>query len=85
MTLDTFLRGRVLSETLKRDTRLQKLSFTVQRSVDVDAWAAQGDHLFDLRKRPFGEASLAELAVRGSRQRGAHRVRAKGAPTSNGP
>jgi hypothetical protein len=53
-----------LRETLKGDARLQKLSFTVQRSVDVDTWAAQGEQLFDLRKRPFADAPLEELARR---------------------
>jgi energy-coupling factor transporter ATP-binding protein EcfA2 len=51
-----------LRGTLAGDARLQKLSFIVQRSVDVDAWAARGEQLFDLRKRPFADASLAELA-----------------------
>ena len=53
-----------LSKTLAGDPRLQKLSFTVQRSVDLDAWAARGEQLFDLRKRPFAEATLEELARR---------------------
>lgn len=53
-----------LREQLEKDTRLQKLSFTVQRYVDIDAWVRQGEQLFDLRKRPFGNTSLGELAGR---------------------
>jgi hypothetical protein len=39
---------------------LSKLSFTVSRVVDVDAWAAEGEKLFDKRGGPFkGIGSLA--------------------------
>jgi hypothetical protein len=39
---------------------LAKLSFTVSRVVDVDAWAAEGEKLFDKRGGPFkGIGSLA--------------------------
>jgi energy-coupling factor transporter ATP-binding protein EcfA2 len=53
-----------LREQLQKDARLQRLSFTVQRHVDLDTWVRQGEQLFDLRKRPFGDASLEELATR---------------------
>jgi AAA domain, putative AbiEii toxin, Type IV TA system len=42
---------------------LAKLSFTVARVVDVDAWAAEGEKLFDKRAGPFkGIGSLAREA-----------------------
>lgn len=49
-----------------RTGTLQKLSFSVRRSVDVDAWAAQGEALLDLRTAgPFrGAGSLRAEAVR---------------------
>jgi energy-coupling factor transporter ATP-binding protein EcfA2 len=53
-----------LREQLQKDARLQKLSFTVQRYVDLDAWVTRGEQLFDRRKRPFGDESLEELARR---------------------
>ena len=51
-----------LGKQLEEDARLQKLSFTVQRDVDIDRWVRQGERLFDLRKHPFGDSSLDELA-----------------------
>jgi hypothetical protein len=42
-----------LSERTQRDERLKKLSFAVNRVVDVTAWAAHGEELFDLRRPPF--------------------------------
>ena len=45
---------------LASDSRLQKLSFTVDRTVRVKAWAARGERLFDLRKQPFsGNGAIA--------------------------
>jgi energy-coupling factor transporter ATP-binding protein EcfA2 len=51
-----------LRDQIQKDERLQKLSFTVQRYVDIDTWVRRGEQLFDLRKRPFGDKSLEELA-----------------------
>jgi hypothetical protein len=44
---------------------LKKLSFSVAREVDLDAWARAGEELFDLRQRsPFkGRGSLQQLAA----------------------
>lgn len=40
-----------------------KLSFYVQRIVDIDAWSMAGEHLLDLRRPPFaGRGVLAQLA-----------------------
>ena len=33
-----------------------------RRYVDIDRWVRQGERLFDLRKHPFGDSSLDELA-----------------------
>lgn len=38
---------------------LNKLSFAVNRRVDVDRWAAQGQSLFDLRSGDFKGAGHA--------------------------
>lgn len=45
---------------------LQKLSFNVTRSADIERWAEAGEDLFDLRKQgPFrGEGKLAEVATK---------------------
>jgi energy-coupling factor transporter ATP-binding protein EcfA2 len=42
-----------LSVQIANDMRLAKLSLVVCRVVDVDAWAARGEALFDLRTPPF--------------------------------
>jgi hypothetical protein len=44
---------------------LKKLSFSVSREVDLDAWAKAGEDLFDLRQKgPFkGRGSLQQLAA----------------------
>ncbi len=43
---------------------LKKLSFSVERSADLDQWAEAGEHLLDLRQKgPFkGRGSLRQLA-----------------------
>lgn len=52
------LRRRVVG-----DPRLSKLTFGVQRVVDIDAWASRGENLLDLRKPPFNRRGvLAESA-----------------------
>jgi hypothetical protein len=52
-----------LKDRISPDARLAKLSFTVNRVVDVDSWAAQGEDLFDLRKPPLsGRGELAKHA-----------------------
>lgn len=53
-----------LSERVKRDARLSKLSFVVNRVADIAAWAARGEELFDLRRPPFnGRGFLAKEAT----------------------
>lgn len=55
---------RPLSERVKRDARLAKLSFLVNRVADIAAWAARGEELFDLRRPPFsGRGFLAKEAT----------------------
>lgn len=55
-----------LRRRIESDSNLSKLSFSVKRAVDVDAWAARGESLLDLRKPPFQRrGQLAEFA-RGS-------------------
>lgn len=52
-----------LRQRIGDDSRLSKLSFVVGRVVDVDAWAARGENLLDLRTLPFiGRGSIAEAA-----------------------
>ena len=53
-----------LMDRLHRATgTLNKLSFAVNRRVDVDRWAAQGESLFDLRSGDFkGRGTLREYA-----------------------
>ncbi|MBC5767570.1 TrlF family AAA-like ATPase [Ramlibacter albus] len=42
---------------------VKKLSFSVRREVDIDAWAARGELLLDLRKGPFrGRGELHKAA-----------------------
>lgn len=54
---------RPLRDRISDDPRLGKLSFTVGRVVDLDAWAARGDSLFDLRTPPFqGHGRILEAA-----------------------
>ena len=62
---------RPLQDRINQDARLTKLSFVVNRVVDVDRWAAAGEELFDLRKPPLsGRGVLAaearpKLVIRG--------------------
>lgn len=52
-----------LQRRLVDNERLKKLSFYVQRIVSIDAWAAKGETLLDLRKPPFqGKGALAGAA-----------------------
>ncbi|MEI9951644.1 MAG: AAA family ATPase [Pseudomonadota bacterium] len=52
-----------LREQLATDPRLSKLNFAVERSVDLDRWAALGERLLDLRRAPFnGKGELAQQA-----------------------
>ncbi len=52
-----------LRERIEADARLQKLSFVVQRVVDIEAWAARGEKMLDLRRPPFQKhGALAEFA-----------------------
>lgn len=46
-------------------TTLEKLAFSVERHVDVQAWAARGERLIDMRKQGAfrGRGSLRDLAV----------------------
>jgi ABC-type lipoprotein export system ATPase subunit len=57
---------RPLMERLKGESgTLTKLTFSVSRSADVDAWAKEGEALLDLRnKGPFkGKGSLSQIAA----------------------
>lgn len=64
-----------MSDRIKADPRLQKLSFFVQRVVDLDKWSARGENLMDLRRPPFQRRGAVAEAAReglvGSWQRGA--------------
>ncbi|MDP9035928.1 MAG: hypothetical protein M3O50_14095 [Myxococcota bacterium] len=52
-----------LQRRMEGDQRMLKLSFSVRRVVDTDAWAAKGESLLDLRKHPFQRrGQLAEAA-----------------------
>jgi energy-coupling factor transporter ATP-binding protein EcfA2 len=42
-----------LKERIEADARLSKLAFVVKRNVNLQAWAAHGETLFDLRRPPF--------------------------------
>ena len=45
------------------EPRLSKLTFVVQRVVDVEEWANRGENLLDLRKRPFShDGKLVDIA-----------------------
>jgi hypothetical protein len=57
---------RPLMERLKGESgTLTKLTFSVSRIADVDAWAKEGEALFDLRQKgPFkGKGSLSQIAA----------------------
>jgi energy-coupling factor transporter ATP-binding protein EcfA2 len=48
---------------INEDPKLRKLSFTVGRVVDLDAWVSRGEGLFDLRSQPFmGRGALQGIA-----------------------
>lgn len=52
-----------LRDRIAEDPRLAKLSFSVGRVVDLDAWASRGEALFDLRTPPFqGHGVMREAA-----------------------
>lgn len=54
---------RPLRDRIGEEPRLGKLSFTVGRVVDIQAWATRGEALFDLRTPPFqGHGKLLEAA-----------------------
>lgn len=54
-----------LKQRLHADERLRLLSFEVSRHVDLSAWAAAGERIFDLRRAPFrGRGGLLEAAQR---------------------
>ncbi len=54
-----------LKQKLNGDDRLRLLSFEVSRHVDLSAWAAAGERIFDLRRAPFhGRGGLQEAAQR---------------------
>jgi len=53
-----------LQEKISAGARaVKKLSFSIRRQVDVDAWAARGEQLLDLRREPFrGRGELGKAA-----------------------
>lgn len=52
-----------LLERIKEEPKLQKLTFTVGRVIDLDAWIFRGEELFDLRSLPFmGRGALERIA-----------------------
>jgi hypothetical protein len=52
-----------LHRRIVEDLRLSKLTFVVQRVVDIEAWADRGENILDLRKPPFNRRGmLAEIA-----------------------
>lgn len=52
-----------LRARLGAEPRLAKLSFAVERVVDLEGWAERGEQLLDLRKPPFtGKGTLAAKA-----------------------
>ena len=52
-----------LKRRLNANERLKMLSFEVARNVDLAAWAAAGEQIFDLRHAPFrGRGGLLEAA-----------------------
>jgi ABC-type lipoprotein export system ATPase subunit len=55
---------RPLSDRVRSDPRLAKLSVVVNRVVAVEEWATRGEELFDLRRPPFnGKGSLLREAT----------------------
>lgn len=55
---------RPLSDRIKANPRLSKLSFSVERSVDLAGWVRRGESLLDLRKPPFQGRGELDKAVR---------------------
>lgn len=53
-----------MRDRIKADSRLEKLSFFVQRVVDLDEWAARGENLMDLRRPPFQRRGAVADAAR---------------------
>ncbi len=53
-----------MSDRIKADPRLEKLSFFVQRVVDLDEWSAPGENLMDLRRPPFQRRGAVAEAAR---------------------
>lgn len=53
-----------LHQRISEDSRLSKLSFVVQRVVDIDAWAERGESILDLRKPPFSRRGMIADAAR---------------------
>jgi hypothetical protein len=47
-----------LHQRIREDPRLSKLSFVVQRVVDIHAWAERGESILDLRKPPFSRRGM---------------------------
>lgn len=55
-----------MSDRIEADQRLGKLSFYVQRIVDLEEWSARGENLMDLRRPPFQrKGAIAEAARTG--------------------
>jgi hypothetical protein len=55
-----------MRDRIKADPRLEKLSFFVQRVVDLDEWAIRGENLMDLRRPPFQRRGAVAEAARES-------------------
>lgn len=53
-----------LKKRLDAEPGLERLSFSVERHVDLDAWVKNGEKLFDLRKGPFRGDGALEAAAR---------------------
>jgi energy-coupling factor transporter ATP-binding protein EcfA2 len=52
-----------LQKRIAQESSLSKLSFSVNRVVDIDTWAVRGEGLLDLRRPPFQRrGQLAEVA-----------------------
>ena len=47
-----------LRSQIQDDAKLAKLTFVVQRSVDIADWVLRGERLVDLRRSPFGQDGL---------------------------
>lgn len=57
------LHAPLVDDLSGRGGTIQKLSFSVRRTVDLDAWASAGEELLDLRTGPFrGSGKLREAA-----------------------